>query len=61
MLEADGPRDQPGNPASIRRLSDTDAPALERFLARHAESSMFLRSNLRSAGLTYRGRKFEGD
>lgn len=61
MRDADGPRGEPQSLASIRILADSDAPALERFLARHAESSMFLRSNMRRAGLTYRGGKFEGD
>jgi hypothetical protein len=61
MLEDDRPRGEPASHARIRRLTDPDAPALERFLARHAESSMFLRGNMRSAGLTYRGGKFEGD
>lgn len=35
----------------IRRLVDEDAPELEALLARHVESSMFLRSNIRSTGL----------
>lgn len=38
-----------------RLLTEADARELERFLALHRDSSMFLRSNLRNAGLTYRG------
>lgn len=44
----------------IRRLSPGDSAALTRFLAAHADSSLFLRSNLQAAGLTYDGRPFEG-
>ena len=43
----------------LRSLERGDEPALERFLAAHADSSMFLRSNLRSAGIVYRGAAFE--
>ncbi|HVJ52503.1 MAG TPA: GNAT family N-acetyltransferase [Aliidongia sp.] len=44
----------------IRRLGPGDEEAVERFLARHAESSLFLRSNLARSGLedgetAYRG------
>jgi RimJ/RimL family protein N-acetyltransferase len=35
----------------IRVATDADRPALEAFLARHANSSMFLRSNLAEAGI----------
>jgi predicted GNAT family acetyltransferase len=42
-----------------RRLASADAAALDRFLASHRDSSMFLRSNLRRAGFTYRGRPYE--
>ncbi|THH34415.1 GNAT family N-acetyltransferase [Aliishimia ponticola] len=35
----------------IRAATAQDAPAIERFLARHAETSMFLRSNLASHGI----------
>jgi hypothetical protein len=46
-----------------------DEPALEAFLSRYADFSMFLRSNSRAAGLTYEGKRlkahyvaaFEGD
>jgi len=37
--------------AGIRALGPADEAALERFLARHADSSMFLRANLRRCGL----------
>ncbi|WP_437959361.1 hypothetical protein WME76_06700 [Sorangium sp. So ce119] len=35
----------------LRTLVPGDEAALEAFLVQHAESSMFLRSNLRAAGL----------
>jgi GNAT superfamily N-acetyltransferase len=40
-------------------LTGADAPALERLLVAHRDSSMFLRSNLQRAGLTYAGGVFE--
>jgi uncharacterized protein len=43
----------------LRSLGPGDEAALERFLAAHADSSMFLRSNLRSAGIVYHGGPFE--
>lgn len=43
----------------LRSLGRGDEAALERFLAAHADSSMFLRSNLRSAGILYQGGPFE--
>jgi hypothetical protein len=43
----------------FRSLQLGDEAALERFLAAHADSSMFLRSNLRSAGILYHGGPFE--
>ena len=43
----------------IRRLTQDDYPAFERFLAGRAESSMFLRSNARAAGLDYAGESFQ--
>ena len=43
----------------IRRLTQDDYPAFERFLAGRAESSMFLRSNARAAGLDYAGKGFQ--
>src|SRR5688572_31269629 len=39
----------------IRLLVPGDEAALERFLIRHADSSLFLRSNSRAAGLVDRG------
>src|SRR2546427_598035 len=39
----------------LRLLRPGDEGALETFLARHADSSMFLRSNARAAGLVDRG------
>jgi RimJ/RimL family protein N-acetyltransferase len=44
----------------IRRLCPGDDEATERFLVRHADSSVFLRANLRQAGLAYGGNPFEG-
>ena len=41
--------------ATFRILGPGDEPALEAFLSRHADSSMFLRSNARTAGLQDRG------
>ncbi len=43
----------------IRRLTQDDYPAFERFLGARAESSMFLRSNARAAGLDYAGEAFQ--
>jgi uncharacterized protein len=43
----------------LRSLERGDEAALERFLAAHADSSMFLRSNLRRAGIVYHGAAFE--
>jgi ribosomal protein S18 acetylase RimI-like enzyme len=45
----------------IRPLVPSDAPALEVILKQHADSSMFLRSNARAAGLEYRGNPLEAD
>lgn len=45
----------------IRSLVNDDAPALEAFLARHADSSMFLRSNARAAGLEYHAEPLQAD
>src|SRR2546426_8100025 len=39
----------------VRPLQPSDAAALDAFLARHADSSMFLRSNALAAGLVDRG------
>lgn len=43
----------------LRRLTDGDEALLEEFLAFHADSSMFLRSNARRAGLAYSGKPFQ--
>jgi ribosomal protein S18 acetylase RimI-like enzyme len=45
----------------IRPLIPGDATTLDAFLRRHAESSMFLRSNSRAAGLVYEGKPLEAD
>jgi len=45
---------------TIRPLGPGDEAALEAFLARHADSSMFLRSNARRAGLDDRGAALQG-
>jgi ribosomal protein S18 acetylase RimI-like enzyme len=45
----------------IRLLGAGDAAALETFLARHADSSMFLRANARAAGLEYHGNPLEAE
>lgn len=45
---------------TIRPLHPGDEAALETFLARHADSSMFLRSNVRRAGLEDRGAALQG-
>lgn len=39
----------------VRLLGPADEPALERFLAAHRDSSMFLRANARRGGLVYDG------
>jgi len=44
----------------IRVLKEADGIALEGFLRRHAESSMFLLSNLRRAGVDFTDRRFAG-
>jgi len=43
----------------LRLLRAGDEAALDTFLARHADTSMFLRSNARSAGLTDRGQPMQ--
>lgn len=50
----------PRGPQVIVELRPGDEAWVEAFLARHAASSMLLRSNLRRAGLRYEGRAFEG-
>lgn len=44
---------------TIRLLTQRDAAALEDFLVQHRDSSMFLRSNSRRAGLDYQGQPFQ--
>jgi len=46
--------------SGIRILSEGDEAWLDRFLMRHADSSLFLRSNLRIAGLVDQGRALQG-
>jgi ribosomal protein S18 acetylase RimI-like enzyme len=46
--------------AELRLLRPGDEAALDAFLARHADTSMFLRANARSAGLTDRGQPMQG-
>ena len=45
--------------AMLRSLGLGDEPALEAFLSRHADFSMFLRSNSRAAGLVYEGKPLQ--
>jgi uncharacterized protein len=44
---------------TVRLLSSADLTEVETFLASHADSSMFLRANVRRAGLNYEGRPFQ--
>jgi ribosomal protein S18 acetylase RimI-like enzyme len=44
----------------LRTLQPGDEAALDTFLARHADSSMFLRSNVRAVGLLDRGQPLQG-
>lgn len=46
--------------STIRILCEGDEERLDRFLAQHADSSLFLRSNLRIAGLIDRGEPLQG-
>ena len=52
---ARAPRPRTNNPVApvmkLRQLDDSDRAALEAFLLTHRDSSMFLRSNARTAGL----------
>jgi uncharacterized protein len=41
-------------------LKPGDEARVDRFLRSHADSSLFLRSNLRAAGLTYEGKRLQG-
>ncbi len=47
------------DPPALRRLASGDESALEAYLCRYADSSMFLRSNLRAAGLSYEGKPYQ--
>ena len=46
---------------NIRVLEIHDAKALEDYLAPHKAESMFICSNLKSAGIDYKGSDFEGE
>lgn len=46
--------------AAFKTLHPGDEAALEAFLAQHADTSMFLRSNARAAGLVDRGAPLQG-
>lgn len=46
--------------ATVRVLGPGDEKALEEFLRRYAESSMFLRANVRAAGIVDRGGRYQG-
>jgi len=45
----------------LRLLGPGDEPALDAFLVRHADFSMFLRSNSRAAGLVYEGQPLQAE
>lgn len=45
---------------SVRLLGLAELNAVDAFLLRHADSSLFLRSNLRAAGIVDRGEPFQG-
>jgi predicted GNAT family acetyltransferase len=45
----------------IRTLKSSDEDDVENFLKLYAESSMFLRSNIRKAGLKNEGKDYQGD
>ena len=49
----------PPSPSELRVLRPGDEAALEAFLAQHADTSMFLRANARSAGLVDRGQPLQ--
>lgn len=46
---------------NVRLLQNSDKRALEEFLAPHKTKSMFICSNLKSAGIDYKGSDFEGE
>lgn len=45
----------------LRRLDNQDISETKKFLERHIETSMFLRSNIEKAGLEYHGEPYQGD
>lgn len=45
---------------AIRHLDNSDFPALDRFLSGYAETTMFIRSNLRRSGVGYANKPFHG-
>ena len=45
----------------VRKLENKDTEKVEQFLSQYAETSMFLRSNMKRAGLTYEGKDYQGD
>ena len=47
--------------STIRILGPGDEPALEAFLLGHADTSMFLRSNLQLAGIVHTGEAYSAD
>jgi len=51
---------RPTMTTNLRPLAAGDEARLEAFLVRHADTSMFLRSNARAAGLDYRGEAYQG-
>ncbi|MGI9569810.1 MAG: GNAT family N-acetyltransferase, partial [Desulfobulbia bacterium] len=46
---------------SIRNLQNSDAEKLEQFLSDYAETSMFLRSNMKRSGLEYQDKEYHGE
>ncbi|MEH2072694.1 MAG: GNAT family N-acetyltransferase [Nostoc sp.] len=46
--------------STLKTLQPGDEPLLEAFLSQHADTSMFLRSNWRAAGLLDQGARFQG-
>ncbi|MHC5036292.1 MAG: GNAT family N-acetyltransferase [Planctomycetota bacterium] len=46
---------------TVRLLGRGDEETLERFLQRHTDTSMFLRSNCRLAGIVNVGKRFQGE
>ncbi len=46
---------------SVRKVNFDDRTAIEAFLKSHANTSMFLRSNLRHSGVCYQDKPFHGE